>query len=111
MLERRILGEEGFVSVVIPVAISGPDAELLDEPAVYSRGWVDGDDGEQLRKEARVAVRAAIESALGDGVRTRQELEKVARRAIGRFVNRQTRLRPMVVPVVLGAHEGNDTDR
>ncbi|MCP3988959.1 MAG: ribonuclease J [Actinomycetia bacterium] len=110
LLERRILGEEGFVSVVIPISISGPNAELIDEPAVYSRGWVDGEDGEQLRKQARVAVREAVESALGDGVRTRQELEKVARRAIGRFINKQTRLRPMVVPLVLGAHEGADQD-
>jgi ribonuclease J len=109
LLERRILGEEGFVSVVISISISGPNAELIDEPAVYSRGWVDGDDGEQLRKQARVAVRESIESALGDGVRTRQELEKVTRRSIGRFINRETRLRPMVVPVVLGAHEGSES--
>lgn len=108
LLERRILGEEGFVSVIIPVAIHGPNAELLDEPAVVSRGWVDGEDGETLRKEARLAVRQAVESALGDGVRTRQELERIARRSIGRFINKQTRLRPMVVSVVLGAHEGDD---
>jgi ribonuclease J len=107
LLERRILGEDGFVTVVIPISITGPRAELIDEPAVVSRGWVDGDDGDQLRKEARVAVRQAIENALSDGVRSRSELEKVTRRAIGRFINRETRLRPMVVPVVLGAHEGD----
>jgi len=109
LLERRILGEEGFVSVVVPIAIDGPRAELLDEPEVFSRGWVDGQDGEQLRKEARLAVRESIEKALADGVRTRQELERIARRAVGRFVNRETRLRPMVVPVVLGAHEGDES--
>ncbi|MEM7338941.1 MAG: ribonuclease J [Actinomycetota bacterium] len=106
LLERRILGEEGFVSVIVPIGINGPNAELLEEPAVISRGWVDGHDGELLRKEAGLAVRDAVEHALGDGVRTRQELEKVTRRVIGRFINKQTRLRPMVVPVVLGAHEG-----
>ncbi len=107
LLERRILGEEGFVSVVVPVSIKGTRAELLDEPAVFSRGWVDGDDGELLRKEVALAVREVVERALGDGVRTRQELERLSRRAVGRFINRQTRLRPMVVPVVLGAHEGD----
>lgn len=106
LLERRILGEDGFVNVIIPISINGPNAELLDEPAVISRGWVDGDDGDLLRKEARLAVRQAVETALSDGVRTRQELERVARRSIGRFINKKTRLRPMVVPVVLGAHEG-----
>jgi len=106
LLERRILGEEGFITVIVPVAIVKGKAELLDEPAVISRGWVDGPEGDQLRKEARLAVRQAVESSLADGVRTRQEIEKTTRRAIGRFVNRQTGLRPMVVPVVLGALEG-----
>jgi ribonuclease J len=110
LLERRILGEDGFVTAVVPIAITGPRAELIDEPAVLSRGWVDGDDGEQLRKEAGVAVRQAVERALTDGVRTRPELERVIRRAIGRFINKETRLRPMVVPVVLGAHEGDRAD-
>jgi ribonuclease J len=110
LLERRILGEDGFVTAIVPLSIVGPKAELIDEPAVISRGWVDGEDGEQLRKEAGVAVRQAVEHALSDGVRTRQELEKITRRAIGRFINKQTRLRPMVVPIVLGAHEG-DTGR
>ncbi len=106
LLERRILGEDGFVSVVVPISLTSDGAELIDEPEVLSRGWVDGDEGEQLRKEARLAVRQAVEVALADGVRTRQELERIARRTIGRFVNRETRLRPMVVPVVLGALEG-----
>lgn len=110
LLERRILGEDGFVMVVVPISLSGRRAELLDEPEVISRGWVDGDEGEQLRKEARLAVRQAVEVALADGVKTRQEIERISRRAIGRFVNRETRLRPMVVPVVLGALEG-DNDR
>jgi ribonuclease J len=107
LLERRVLGEEGFVTVIVPIALKSGRAELLDEPAVVSRGWVDGPEGDQLRKEARLAVRQAVESSLADGVRTRQEIEKVVRRAIGRFINRQTGLRPMVVPVVMGALEGD----
>jgi ribonuclease J len=111
LLERRVLGEEGFVSVIVPIAVNGSRAELLDEPEVISRGWVDGDGGDQLRKEACLAVREVVEKALADGVRTRPELERIARRAIGRFVNRETRLRPMLVPIVLGAHEGDDSKR
>ena len=95
------------MSVVVSVSISGPNAEVLGEAAVFSRGWVDGDDGDLLRKEAGLAVRQSVERALGDGVRTRQELERLIRRTIGRFVNKETRLRPIIVPVVLGAHEGS----
>ncbi|MFV0523835.1 MAG: ribonuclease J [Acidimicrobiales bacterium] len=108
LLERRILGEEGFVSVIVPIRIKGARAELVDEPAVLSRGWVDGEEGDQLRKEASLAVRQAVENALGDGVRSRQEIERIARRSVGRYINRHTRLRPMLVPIVLGADEGRD---
>ncbi len=108
LVERRILGTDGFCSVVISLAIEGPNAALLREPEVISRGWVDGDEGDQLRKSATLLVRDAIEEALAEGKRTRQELERVARRSLGRFVSNKTRLRPMIVPVVLGAHEGAD---
>lgn len=106
--ERRTLGTDGFVSVVVPLSIEGPNAELLRLPEIISRGWVHGEEGDQLRKDAAHEVRDGIESALSDGKRTRQELERVARRILGRFVNNRTRLRPMIVPVVLGAHEGAD---
>jgi mRNA degradation ribonuclease J1/J2 len=39
---------------------------------------------------------------------TRQEIERVTRRTLGRFVSNKTRLRPIIVPVVLGAHEGDE---
>ncbi len=108
LVERRTLGTDGFVSAVIALAIEGPNAMLLREPEIVSRGWVDGDEGDQLRKDAMHAVREAVESSIKDGKRTRQDIERVVRRTLGRFVSNRTRLRPMIVPVVLGAHEGAD---
>jgi len=107
LMERRILGQDGFVSVIIALSIVGADAELVREPEVISRGWVDGPEGDQLRKEATLAVREAVEDALSAGKRDREDFERAARRALGRFINKRTRLRPMVVPVVLGAHESH----
>jgi ribonuclease J len=105
LIERRILGQDGFVSAVVSISIVGAAAELLGEPEIHSRGWVDGDEGDLLRKEATLAVRESVEGALADGKHSRDELERVVRRTLGRFVSRRTRLRPMVVPLVLGAHE------
>ncbi|MEM7275646.1 MAG: ribonuclease J [Actinomycetota bacterium] len=108
LLERRILGQDGFVSVVVALSIVGANAEILGEPDVISRGWVDGEEGDQLRKDATLAVREAVEDALAAGKRNRQDFERAARRALGRFINKRTRMRPMIVPVVLGAHEAGD---
>ncbi len=108
LLERRVLGQDGFVSAIVALSIVGPKAELIREPEVLSRGWVDGPEGDELRKDATHEVRKAIEEALADGKRNRQDFERAARRSLGRFINKRTRMRPMVVPVILGAHEGQD---
>ena len=57
-----------------------------------------------------MAVREAIEEALASGKRSRADFERVSRRAVGRFINKRTRFRPMIVPVVLGAHEDAHKD-
>lgn len=111
LVERRVLGTDGFVSAIISIQIVGPNAEMLSEPEIASRGWVHGSEGDAIRKEAMHVVRTAVENALKDGKRTRQELERVTRRSLGRFVSNRTRLRPMIVPVVLGAHEGNEQQK
>jgi len=108
LVERRILGTEGFVSAVISIGINGPKATLLREPEIITRGWVHGPEGDELRKTAMHAVRDSVEDLLSKGVFTRQEIERATRRTLGRFVSNKTRLRPMIVPVVLGAHEGDE---
>ena len=102
LLDRRILGEDGFVSIVVSVIEDKNGQRLLGKPEILSRGWVDGEEGTQLRKDAQQAVTQVVEGALATGTVTKSDLEKSVRRAVGRFVNRQTRLRPMIVPLVIG---------
>jgi ribonuclease J len=110
LVERRVLGQEGFISAVVTVAEEDGRLTLVREPEVMSRGWVDGPEGDQLRKEATLTVRDAVEQALAGGSRTRGQLERAARRALGRFVSQRTRLRPMIVPLVLGAEDSATPD-
>lgn len=102
LLDRRVLGEEGFVSVIVQIAKGDKGLELVGDPEVISRGWVEGSEGEELRGQARKAVRQAVVSLLAAGSPEQKDIERVVRRAVGRFINRETRLRPMVVPVVVG---------
>ena len=46
------------------IAVVGPNAELVREPEVISRGWVDGPEGDELRKEATMLIREAIEETI-----------------------------------------------
>ena len=96
--ERRVLGDDGFVAIVLHVDLDR--REILAGPDVVTRGWV---EQPALRaQEAAVAdvVEAEVGSALEEVDVTIDELARVARRAAGRTVNDRTRRRPMIVPVV-----------
>ncbi|WP_236554186.1 ribonuclease J [Nocardioides sp. AX2bis] len=96
--DRRILGEEGFLSVVVVVDLAR--AAVLAEPEVHARGnalqHVDLGD-------VRAEVVAALTGALADGTTDVQQLQQVLRRTLGRWVSRTHRRRPMIVPVVVVA--------
>jgi len=97
--DRRVLGEEGVVVVVVTVDIQ--TGKVLTGPDIITRGWVYAPEAEDLLDEACDRVQAAVEEALRKGERDVESLERDVRRATGRFVNERTRRRPMIVPVVM----------
>jgi ribonuclease J len=99
MRDRRVLGEEGVVVVVVTVDVQ--TGKVLVGPDIITRGWVYAPEAEDLLDEACEVVSAAVEAALANGVRDVEALERDVRRAAGKFVNERTRRRPMIVPVVM----------
>jgi ribonuclease J len=97
--DRRVLGEEGVVVVVVTVDIQ--TGKVLTGPDIITRGWVYAPEAEDLLDEACDVVAAAVEASLSKGERDVEALERDVRRATGRFVNERTRRRPMIVPVVM----------
>jgi ribonuclease J len=96
--DRRVLGDGGFVAVVLHVDLGR--REILAGPDVVTRGWVE--QPALNAHEAAVAdeVEREVVAALGEPGVTTEELARVTRRAAGRTVNDRTRRRPMIVPVV-----------
>lgn len=94
--DRRILGEEGFITVLAVVNIHG--GELISGPDIHARGFV-GDDS--IFDGIRGDLTAALEQALQEGVDDPHRLQQIIRRRIGRWVNKTYRRRPMIVPVVI----------
>lgn len=95
--ERRILGEHGFVAVFVVV---DEDGELVDAPCVVSRGWAIDDDLDDLEDAIVEAVRNGLDQMSDSREPTRENIERVVRRAAGSTVADRTRRRPMIVPVV-----------
>jgi ribonuclease J len=100
--DRRVLAEEGVVVVV--VAVDARSGAIITGPEIITRGWVYAPEAEDLLDECADVVRTAIRGEFEKGDPADIEvLQRVVRRAAGRFVNERTKRRPMIVPVVMEA--------
>ncbi|MFN8038904.1 MAG: ribonuclease J [Acidimicrobiales bacterium] len=99
--DRRVLAAEGVVVVI--VAVDRETGAIITGPEVITRGWVYAPEAEDLLDDCAERVRDAIKDAFGHDATDIESLQRVVRRAAGRFVNEQTRRRPMIVPVVMEA--------
>jgi ribonuclease J len=96
--DRRILGEEGFISVIVVVdSVSG---KLVSGPEIHARGFAEDD---AVFDEVRPQIEQAVNQAVSEGVDDPYELQQTIRRRIGRWVNTKHRRRPMIIPVVVEA--------
>lgn len=96
IMDRRILGEEGFVSVITVVDLH--NRTIVSGPEIQFRGLA---EDLSAFDEARGRVEEALLEAMRDGVNDTQRLQQVTRRAVGQWVSRRLRRRPMIVPVVV----------
>jgi ribonuclease J len=99
--DRRVLAEEGVVVVVVTVDVA--TGAILTGPEIITRGWVYAPEAEPLLAECAEEVRQAVKQSFVEGGTDIEALQKVVRRAAGRFVNESTKRRPMIVPVVMEA--------
>ncbi|QAY60794.1 ribonuclease J [Microbacterium protaetiae] len=96
--DRRILGEEGFISVI--VVVDSATGKIISGPEVHARGFAEDD---AVFEDVKPKIAAALTEAARSGVRDSHALSQVVRRTIGRWVNQSLRRRPMIVPLVIEA--------
>ena len=94
--DRRILRDEGFISVI--VVIDSMTGKVAAGPEITARGFVEDD---VIFDEVRPKLEAALDEAISRGVRDTHELQQVIRRAVGGWVGRKIRRRPMIIPTVI----------
>ncbi len=96
--DRRVLGEEGFISVF--AAVDFVSGTVVAGPELHARGLgIDDKSWEPVQ----VQVRKDLEKALNDGIEDTHELAQRIRRIVGKWVNAEHRRKPMIVPVVIEA--------
>ena len=96
--DRRILGEEGFISVF--AVVDSQSGKVLAGPTIHARGVAEDDDVfEQILPD----VARALEEAVVAGSVDAQQLQQVVRRVVGKWASNRLRRRPMIIPVVIEA--------
>jgi ribonuclease J len=96
LIERRILGEEGFVAVT--VVVDSVNGKVVGGPFVNGRGFTDAADAFD---GVLPLITDALDHAAEDGVSDPHQLQQLVRRTVGRWVSDTYRRRPMIVPTVL----------
>jgi ribonuclease J len=94
--DRRILGEEGFISVV--VVIDAQTGKIVAGPDIHARGFV---EDETLFDQVRDKIVLELQDAVSSGVTGSHQLSQVVRRVVGKWVGGQHRRRPMILPLVI----------
>jgi len=94
--DRRILGEEGFISCV--VVIESQSGKIIAGPDIHARGFA---EDEALFDEVKLKIEKALARAVAEGINGTHQLSQIVRKTIGEWVGTTHRRRPMIVPVVI----------
>jgi ribonuclease J len=94
--DRRVLAEEGFISIF--TVIDGATGQITIGPEIRARAFAEED---HVFDDVRPLIVKGLLEATREGVRDSHALQQVIRRTIGTWVNRQHRRRPMIIPVVI----------
>jgi ribonuclease J len=98
LTDRRILRDEGFISIF--VVVDSVTGKVAAGPTVQARGFVENDE---VFAEVIPRIEEALAQATESGVKDAYELQQVVRRVVGRWVGGKLRRRPMIIPVVIEA--------
>lgn len=94
--DRRILGDEGFISVI--VVIDSQNGRIVAGPDIHARGFT---EDHALFDEVKNRIEMALTHAVADGNNGTHALSQIVRKTVGSWVGAEHRRRPMIVPVVI----------
>ncbi|MDD6037591.1 MAG: ribonuclease J [bacterium] len=97
--DRHILAEEGIIIVVM--TLDGGSGQLLAGPDIVSRGFVYVRGSESLMDEAQNVLNDTMDHLMDKGVTDWGKIKQEIKDALGGFVWKETKRRPMIIPIIM----------
>ncbi|RLU96566.1 RNase J family beta-CASP ribonuclease [Streptomyces griseocarneus] len=94
--DRRILGDEGIISVFL--VVDSTTGKLVGGPQIHARGSGIEDS---MFSAVSPKIEEAIAKSASDGVLEPHQVQQLVRRTVGKWVSDTYRRRPMILPVVV----------
>ena len=80
---------------------SGRTGQLVAGPDIVTRGFVYVRESDELMEEARIVVDEALNHCIERGVTDWGKLKNTTKDALGEYVWKKTKRRPMILPIIM----------
>jgi len=96
--DRRILRDEGFITII--VVRDAATGKIAAGPEIQARGFAEDQD---VFDQVLPKLEQALADAASNGVTDSFQLQQIIRRTVGSWVGGRLRRRPMIIPIVIDA--------
>lgn len=101
--DRRVLGGEGFISIL--AVVDSSTGRIVSAPNIQTRGFAEADE---VFKEIKPKLKMSLVESLSKQDKNVYQMQQSLRRIVGSWVSRRYRRRPMIVPVVIDVKTGDN---
>jgi ribonuclease J len=97
--DRQRLAEDGIIVVVM--TLENGSGQILAGPDIVSRGFVYVRNSESLMDEAKAVLNATMEYCMDHNISDWGKIKNEIKDALGDFVWKETKRRPMIMPIIM----------
>lgn len=99
--DRQRLAADGII--IIMLAMSEYSDFVISGPEIVTRGFVYIKESDELLDEARLVVEEELDTCIGKGISDRNKIKNILRDALGSFVWKRTKRKPIILVEILDA--------
>ena len=97
--DRKLLSEDGLVVVVAVIDVEG--GYVVSGPDIVSRGFVYVKESEELMQRAKAICEKSLSKAMSARIRDRMQIKSQIKDDLAKFINRETKRKPVILPVLM----------